>query len=197
MDQNSWDEPIPAKHERAWKDWSQTLLKLKEISIPIWYFANAPQVNTTVETLYKLHAFSGASMKAYSRIIYLHRIIDNHAHAVFMYGKSRVVLMHQQNWPIARKELIAVVMSAKLMASTAEALQLQHYTRHFWCDSKAVLQWITKPNLRLLKFIASHLDLIHRVFSTSDWHYCETESNPADVAKRPLGSKHFEVHKKL
>ena len=44
VDQMSWDEPVPAKHERAWKDWSQTLLKLKEISIPRWYFANAPQV---------------------------------------------------------------------------------------------------------------------------------------------------------
>ena len=104
----SWDEPVPAKHERAWKDWSQTLLKLKEISIPRWYFANAPQVKVTVETLYKLHAFSDGSMEAYGSAIYLRRIIDNHAHAAFVYEKSRVVLIHQQNWPIARKELIAV-----------------------------------------------------------------------------------------
>ena len=34
VNQMSWDEPVPAKHEKAWKDWSQILLKLKEISIP-------------------------------------------------------------------------------------------------------------------------------------------------------------------
>ena len=126
VDQLSWDEPVPAKHERAWKDWSQTLLKLKEISIPRWYFANAPQVKVTVETLYELHAFSDASMEAYGSVIYLRRIIDNHAHAAFVYGKSRVILIHQQNWPIARKELVAAVMSAELMASAAKALGLRH-----------------------------------------------------------------------
>ena len=131
VDQMSWNEPVPAKYERAWKDWSQILLKLKEIFIPRWYFANAPQVNVTVKTLYELHAFSDASMEAYGSVIYLCRIIDNHAHAVFVYGKSRVVLIHQQNWPIARKELIAAVMSAELMASAAKALGLPHYTRYF------------------------------------------------------------------
>ena len=34
VNQMNWDEPVPAKYERAWKDWSQTLLELKEISIP-------------------------------------------------------------------------------------------------------------------------------------------------------------------
>ena len=136
-------------------------------------------------------------MEAYGSVIYLRRIIDNHSHAAFAYGKSRVVLIHQQNWPIARKELTAAVMSTELMASAAEALQLPHYTRHILCDSKVVLQWITNPNLRLPKFISRHLDLIRRVSSASDWRYCETESNPADVATRPLGSKHFESCRKL
>ena len=197
VDQMSWDEPVPAKHERAWKDWSQTLLRLKEISIPRWYFANAPQVNVTVETLYELHAFSDASMEAYGSVIYLRRIIDNHVHAAFVYGKSRVVLIHQQNWPIARKELIAAVMSAEFMASAAKALGLPYYTRHFWCNSKVVFQWVTNPNLRLLKFISRRLELIHRFSSISDWCYCETESNPADVATRPLVNKHFETCRKL
>ena len=197
VDQLSWDEPVPAKHERAWKDWSQTLLKLKEISIPRWYFANAPQVKVTVETLYELHAFSDASMEAYGSVIYLRRIIDNHAHAAFVYGKSRVILIHQQNWPIARKELVAAVMSAELMASAAKALGLPHYSRHFWCDSKVVLQWVTNPNLRLPKFISRRLELIRRVSSSNDWRYCETESNPADVATRPLANKHFETRTKL
>ena len=51
--------------------------------------------------------------------------------------------------------------------------------------------------MRLPKFIACRLDLILRVSYTSDLLYCETESNPADVATRPLGSKHFEARRKL
>ena len=136
-------------------------------------------------------------MEAYGSVIYLRRIIDNHAHAAFVYGKSRVILIHQQNWPIARKELVAAVMSTELMASAAKALGLPHYSRHFWCDSKVVLQWVTNPNLRLPKFISRRLELIRRVSSSNDWRYCETESNPADVATRPLANKHFETRTKL
>ena len=88
-------------------------------------------------------------------------------------------------------------MSVELMASAAKALGLPHYTRHFWCDSKVVLQWVTNPNLRLPKFISRRLELIRRVSSTSDWRYCETKSNPADVATRPLVNKHFETRRKL
>ena len=86
-------------------------------------------------------------------------------------------------------------MSAELMASVAEALQLPHYTRHFWCDSKVVRQWITNFNLRLPKFVARRLDSICQVSSTSD--YCETKSNSAGVTTRPLGSKHFAARRKF
>jgi len=86
-------------------------------------------------------------------VVYLRRIVNGNPSVSFVFGKSRVVLRNQQNWAIARKELVAAVMSAELMKAASDALQLPDCTQFFWCDSKVVLQWIKNPELRLAKFI--------------------------------------------
>ena len=104
----------------------------------------------------------------------------------FVFEKSHIVLKNQQNWPIARKELIAAVMSERLLLNASNALQLPDCALHAWCDSKVFLQWIRNPDLRLSKFIVRQIDVIHHLSLPDDWNYCSTDENPADVATRPV-----------
>ena len=104
----------------------------------------------------------------------------------FVFGKSRVVLKHQQNWPIAKKELVAAVIAVDLMQSAFKALLLPECTKSFWCDSKVVMQWISNPDLRLDKFTWRRTNYILLHSHPEEWQFCPTLDNPADVATRPL-----------
>ena len=77
-------------------------------------------------------------------------------------------------------------MSVRLLHDASNALQLPDCTLQAWCDSKVVLQWIRNPDLRLSKFIARRIDVIHHLSLPDDWNYCSTDENPADVATRPV-----------
>ena len=68
-------------------------------------------------------------MDAYGCVVYLRRITRDFAETAFVFEKSRIVLLCQQNWAIARKELVAAVMSAELLDTAAKALKLPHVTR--------------------------------------------------------------------
>ena len=49
----------------------------------------------------------------------------------------------------------------------------------------SVLQWIKHPDLRLDKFISRRARKLIPSNTPSDWNYCSTDLNPADVASRP------------
>ena len=182
----SWDEPLNSSYAKAWNNWLDTLIKWQDLALPRWYFAKAAPPDENADTQYELHAFSDASNEAYGCVLYLRRISNGTASTSFVFGKSHIVLKNQQNWPIARKELIAAVMSVRLLHDASNALQLPDCTLQAWCDSKVVLQWIRNPDLRLSKFIARRIDVIHHLSLPDDWNYCSTDENPADVATRPV-----------
>ena len=187
IDGLSWDEKVGPQCAKAWNDWLNLCTKWKDISLPRCYFANASvSVKDPKECKFKLHVFSDASNQAYGSVVYLRRIVKEIPSTSFVFGKSRIILRHQQNWPIGRKELVAAVMSVKLLDDAFKALRLPKCTKHFWSDSKVVLQWILNPNLRLPKFIARRIEIIHRLSNLNNWKYCATDINPADVATRPL-----------
>ena len=94
------------------------------------------------------------------------------------------MLKNQSSWPIARKELVAAVNSVKLMNHAVTALKIDS-CRKLWCDSRTVLQWILNPDLRLKKFIARRVNNILLLSDASEWHYCPTQLNAADVGSRP------------
>ena len=185
----SWDEPISQHHVKSWNRWLNTLEEWKHLSLPRWYFEHASLIPTDSESEpeYELHAFSDASNEGYGCVVYIRRTLHQSVCISLVFGKSRVVLKHQQNWPIAKKELFAAVISVELMAKAIDALQLPKCQKFFWCDSKVVLQWLSNPELRLDKFTSRRIDRILLYSQPHEWHFCPTDDNPADVASRPLG----------
>ena len=197
IDEFSWDEVVDPRYKKAWDDWLNLLASWKEFSVPRWNFADEPNLGTYEDASYELHGFSDASNDAYGCAIYLRRICKGTTSTSLVFGKSRIVLRNQQTWAIARKELIAALLSVELMNSACDALQLTNCKKHFWSDSKVVLRWIKNPDLRLPKFVARRIDTILRASRSEQWHYCASGDNPADVATRPLSTNSCSDRMKL
>ena len=111
----------------------------------------------------QLHGFCDASNLAYSCVVYLRRLVDGKPEVSFILGKSRLVLTHQSNWVISRKELEAAKFCSELMPQASGALAHLNITLHFWTDSQVVLKWITNPDLHLARFVKRRVDIILRV----------------------------------
>jgi len=177
---------------KEWKAWFQLLDCLLDISLARSYFAGSLPVTPQDQVIYQLHGFSDASSSAYGSVVYLRRIVNGVPMVSIVFGKSKVVLRHQESWPIARKELVAAVTTAELTKQAFDALGLPGCKLYFWCDSRTVLQWIHNKDLRLDKFISRRIARILLFADPGNWRYCHTSVNPADVASRPDGVKKLE-----
>ena len=71
------------------------------------------------------------------------------------------------------------------MKQAFDALHLDDCAKYFWCDSRTVLSWIRNMNLRLTKFISRRFDYILLFSNASDWRFCPTNVNAADIGSRP------------
>ena len=134
--------------------------------------------------IYQLHGFCDASDNAFSCVIYLRRI-NGCATLSFISGRSRVVLNHQSNWVISRKELEAAKICSDLKLQALKALEQLSCTVKFWTDSQVVHKWITNPELHLSRFVKRQIDKFILVSPPDSWHYVGTSINPAEVGHSP------------
>ena len=58
-----------------------------------------------------------------------------------------------------------------------------------------MLQWIKNKDLRLDRFISRRVEIILLLSQHTDWRYCPTSLNPADVASRPNSAKKLEARR--
>ena len=119
-----------------------------------YYFEDFIPVSPKDHVIYQLHSFSDASNSSYGTVVYLRRLVNGVASVSIVFGKSKVVLRHQESWPIARKELVGALTTTELSRQAFEALGLPGCERYFWCNSLNVLQWIKNKDLRLDRFIS-------------------------------------------
>jgi len=68
---------------------------------------NSMPVTPEYNVVHQLHSFSDSSSSAFGSVVYIRRIVNGVPVVAIVFGKSKVVLRHQQTWPIARKELVA------------------------------------------------------------------------------------------
>ena len=190
-----WDDKVPESFVKEWKAWFQLLDPLLDIALPRYYFEGSIPVSPQDHVIYQLHSFSNASNNAYGSVAYLRRLVNGIPMVLIVFSRSKVVLRHQESWPIACKELVAVVTTTELAMQAFKALDLPECQQYFWIDSGNVLQWITNRDLRLEKFISRRIEKILVLSKAESWRYCNTHSNPADVASCPDGVKKPESRK--
>lgn len=77
-------------------------------------------------------------------------------------------------------------MSVRLVQKVVVELKLKIDAFCYWVDAVSVLHLIRNQDKRFKLFVANRLSLIHHFTKASEWRYCPTDLNVADVGSRPL-----------
>uniref|UniRef100_A0A2H1WRL5 SFRICE_037025 n=1 Tax=Spodoptera frugiperda TaxID=7108 RepID=A0A2H1WRL5_SPOFR len=177
----TWDDQLPAEVESQWHDFIEYLPEITKIEIP-------RRVLCDSYIKVELHAFSDASIKAFSACVYVRTVSDTgNVQVQLLLSKSRVApLKHKLTMP--RLELCGALLATRLMDKVVNSLRLKIDSNFYWCDSTIVLGWIKSCKLKLKQFVYNR---IHEITNNSDpnsWNYIPTEMNPADIGSRGLNA---------
>lgn len=177
----TWDDQLPAEVESQWHDFIEYLPEITKIEIP-------RRVLCDSYIKVELHAFSDASIKAFSACVYVRTVSDTgNVQVQLLLSKSRVApLKHKLTMP--RLELCGALLATRLMDKVVNSLRLKIDSKFYWCDSTIVLGWIKSCKLKLKQFVYNR---IHEITNNSDpnsWNYIPTEMNPADIGSRGLNA---------
>ena len=123
---------MPESVVKDWKAWFQLLNSLLDIALPRHYFEGSIPVSPQNHVVYQWHSFSDASNSAYGSVVYLRRLVNGSPMVSIVFDRSKVVLRHQESWPIARKELqVAAVTTTELAKQAFDALRLPDCEKYF------------------------------------------------------------------
>lgn len=176
-----WDYTLPEDLIPRWEEWKSSLQELKCFSIPRCY--HPPSFGTIIWT--ELHYFSDASNLGYGACSYLRFKNDkDEVHCSLVMAKARVA--PTKILSIARLELSAAVVAARMSAMLKTELEMKIDQEFFWTDSQVVLAYIKNEATRFHLFVANRVQLIREITDVSQWFYVSTTENPADHASRGL-----------
>ena len=116
-----WNDLVPVDIQHSRKRWLESSTLLGKFFIfrnilPEYLFDNAA-VN------YQLYGFCDASNSALCCVVYLRSLADCKPEVKFILGRSKLVLSHQTNWIISRKELEAAKLCSELLLQAKDSLQ--------------------------------------------------------------------------
>lgn len=181
-----WDEPIPSATSQKWIEWTSSLERLNDFSVP--RCIKPKHFGKPIHA--QLHHFSDASERGYGTASYLRMKDDQGKVCVsFMMGKGRLTPLKQMTIP--RMELSAAVLSVRVDKMLRLELQLKLKNSAFWTDSQTVLKYIANEHARFHTFVANRVSFIQENSSLSQWRFVGTKSNPADDASRGLTVNKF------
>ena len=172
-----WDEPIPEKFQDCWQSRLQDLPRLEELAIDRCFKLNDEEVMSS-----QLHHFADASQQGYGAVTYLRIQNKQEVKCSFVMGKSRIAPMTSVTIP--RMEPSAAVTTVKLNKVCQVELNLPVEETRFWTDSTCVLKYLGNEDKRYQTFVANRISVIREVSSAEQWHYVNTDDNPADNASR-------------
>ena len=73
----------------------------------------------------------------------------------------------------------------KLLKQVFDALEIPNCSNFFWCDCRTVLLWLKDSDLRLNKLITRRVDHILTLSSETEWCFCPSKLNAANIGSRP------------
>jgi transposase InsO family protein len=169
----NWDEPLPEELQTTWIGISNDLESATRIRVQRRYF---PSLSTWPSKAI-LHIFVDASVKAYGAVAY----ISSGTHTAMVISKSRVAPLKQLTLP--QLELMAAVVGARLASYLTN--QLSPTQTVFWSDSQIVLHWLSSTK-ELKRFVQNRVNEIRQTTSHTNWNYCPSPDNPADLLTRGI-----------
>ena len=134
LEKLDWDVALQGSHQRLWKNFVSSLMKLNNVRVPRCYF-NSSFSPTNIQ----VHALSDASKRAYAAAVYLRSEYENgHVEVQLLCSKTRVAPIKQQTIP--RLELLGATISARLVCNLLKSLPCE-IEPTFWVDSTTVICW--------------------------------------------------------
>ena len=132
-----------------------------------------------------LHGFADTSKKAYCGVVYLVYRTQVSRYARMLTSKTRVATLKELS--IARLELIAAFILAKLMVNVEGALASQQSVKcsKLWLHSQTALFWIMNRG-EWKQFVKHRVNEILKLSDKGDWRYCSSQENPADIGSRGM-----------
>ena len=176
-----WDDPLKDKVKQDVETWIEGLLECRQITIRRCVYEHVQE--EVLEC--SLHGFADASKKAYCAVIYLTYRAQTGRYSKMLTSKTRVAQLKELSIP--RLELMAGMVLVKLMSTVKNALcsQVQVQQTKLWSDSMTALYWIMNRG-EWKQFVRHRVNEILKSSSKSDWSYCPSEENPADIGSREL-----------
>lgn len=175
--QVSWDENLPEQYLVQWQTWVKDLNRVNELNIPRY-------VDVTHSSDIEIIGFCDASKSAYAATVYLRVEKNNIFTTNLLISKSRVAPM--KSLTIPRLELLGAVLLVRLVSTVKKCLSTWNITNtYYFSDSMNVIYWILGTK-KWNAFISKRLDEIYHHSSKTQWHHCQGQSNPADLATRGI-----------
>nr|XP_034832179.1 uncharacterized protein LOC117988989 [Maniola hyperantus] len=173
---SDWDEEVPAQILQEWINFRQQLNHLRDVKINRWI--HIQRENTHIE----LHGFADASISAYAAVIYVKVIHNGQVRISMLESKTKVAPLKQIS--IARLELCAAVLLARLLSRATEVLDVPKEQVYAYTDSMIVLAWIQSLPMRWQTFVGNRVAEIQTLLANDRWSHVTSEHNPADLASR-------------
>ncbi|CAG2215236.1 unnamed protein product [Mytilus edulis] len=172
-DKLEWDEPLPLNVQQQWMELARDLEFSTNTELPRQFLTES------TDEPKQLHVFVDASQRAYGSAVY----ITNGHQSTLVFAKSRVAPIKTLTLP--QLELMAAVIGARIAAHVKSALSINKVT--YWSDSQIVLHWLTTTK-HLKKFLHNRITEIKSLTQDSEWKYCPTNDNPADLLTRGISA---------
>ncbi len=178
----SWDDPVPDKISKKWKQWISTLSALSSHPIPRRLVPSDVPISNQ-----SLHGFFDASTSAYGAVVYLRTTHEDGTVSITLVtSKSRVAPLKPVTIP--RLELVAAHLLSKLLRSVSHDLSIPLSQIYAWSDSRIVLCWLHKNPATLKTFVSHRVASIQQIIPADHWRHVPTQDNPADLASRGVDS---------
>ena len=136
-----WDSEIPTDLKQRFLLWKEKLQSWDVIQIPRWYGLNS---STDAE----LHIFMDASTFAYGAVACFRYNKGNDTRCSFIMSKSCLAPIKENTLTVPKLELQAAVMACRMKNVILDEIKLGIKFVHFWCDSKAIINYWNKLILK-------------------------------------------------
>ena len=175
-----WDDELPSEFRVQFLRWVDGLQVLQQWSIPRSYTGTGW---SNIRGL-ALHAFGDASPRGYGACVYLvAEKEDGSVVSSLVIAKAKLAPLKTVTLP--RLELLACLLSARLLTFVHDALRFEKSLRYYcWSDSMVALSWIKADPSRWKAFVANRVVEIQTLTSPDRWFHCSGVENPADLLTR-------------
>ncbi|XP_064622592.1 uncharacterized protein LOC135484832 [Lineus longissimus] len=180
MDRTDWDEKLSDELHQNWVRWKEQVSDLDQIKVQRCI---VPESFT--QPRFTLHGFGDACVAAYGGVVYV-RVEDlptGRVHTAVLCSKTRVSPLGKKR-SLPELELMAALITARLVNYVQREIKLEIEDVHCWTDSQVVLAWISKPAYTWQTFVANRVSEIQNLVPPRKWSHLPGKINPADLCSR-------------